>query len=292
MEEKLTFRSGALNLSGVLHLPDGAEPREPRPAIVVLHGFGSNKNAGNVLGPTGIFLKWGYAVFRFDMRSCGESDGEFGHILCEDQVEDASAAVSFLESRPEIDAGRIALVGSSFGAAVAVYTAAVDKRVAAAVSSGGWGHGERKFRGQHPTPEEWAAFTKMLEDGRRHREETGESLMVDRHAIVPIPEHLRGNLAPGSVAQFPAETAQSMFDFTAEDVVADIAPRPLLLLHSSTDSVTPTEQSVEMFKRAGQPTDLHLTSDTDHFMFAETNTRVMHILRDWLDMYFPPPAGG
>ena len=73
----------------------------------------------------------------------------------------------------------------------------------------------------------------------------------------------------------------------ADNVVGDISPRPLLLLHSSVDSVTPTEQSVEMFKRAGQPTDLHLSADTDHFMFAEDNVRVISILKDWLDKFFP-----
>ena len=36
-------------------------------------------------------------------------------------------------------------------------------------------------------------------------------------------------LAPNSVEMFPAETAQSMFDFRAEEVVGKIAPRPLLL---------------------------------------------------------------
>jgi len=86
---------------------------------------------------------------------------------------------------------------------------------------------------------------------------------------------------------FPAETAQSMYDFRADDVVGHIAPRPLLLLHSSTDSVTPTEQSIEMFKRAGMPTDLHLFADTDHFMFAESNTRVRSVIFDWLEKYFP-----
>jgi fermentation-respiration switch protein FrsA (DUF1100 family) len=86
---------------------------------------------------------------------------------------------------------------------------------------------------------------------------------------------------------FPAETAQSRFDFKADDVVGGIAPRPLLLLHSSVDSVTPTEQSIELFRRAGQPTDLPLTADTDHFMFAEENTRVRNILTDWLAQFFP-----
>jgi hypothetical protein len=89
---------------------------------------------------------------------------------------------------------------------------------------------------------------------------------------------------------FPAETAQSMFDFRADDVIGRTAPRPILLLHSSVDSVTPTEQSIEMFKRAGQPCDLHLFAETDHFMFAESNTRVRSVIYDWLDKYFPVQA--
>lgn len=287
MEAEVTFKSGELNLAGVVHSPDGLAAGEKRPAVLVLHGFGSRKAADNVVGPANMFMKWGYVVLRFDMRSCGDSDGEFGHILCEDQVEDTKAAITFMQSRPDVDPDRIAVVGSSFGAAVAVYTGGTDERVKAVISSGGWGHGERKFRGQHPTPEGWAKFTKMLEDGKRHKEETGESLIVDRHEIVPVPEHLRKNLLTGSVQKFPVETAQSMYDFTAENVVGDIAPRALLLLHSSKDSVTPTEQSIAMFNRAGQPTDLHLTADTDHFMMAESNTRVINIIQDWLAKYFP-----
>ena len=75
--------------------------------------------------------------------------------------------------------------------------------------------------------------------------------------------------------------------FRADDVVEKIAPRPLLLLHSSTDSVTPTEQSIELFKHAGQPSELHLFSEVDHFLFAENNTRVWGVLRAWLSNYFP-----
>jgi hypothetical protein len=54
--------------------------------------------------------------------------------------------------------------------------------------------------------------------------------------------------------------------------------------------VTPTEQSIAMFARAGQPTELHLFADTDHFMFAESNTRVREVVRNWLDAYFPVRA--
>ncbi len=290
MQEDVTFVSEGLKLSGVLTLPADYKPGEPRPAVIVLHGFGSNKNSSNVKTPCEMLSKRGYVTLGFDMRGCGFSEGEKGRVICLEQVADTQSAVSFLQGRPEVDPKRIALLGSSFGAAVAVYTGSVDERVAAVVSSGGWGDGERKFRGQHRSPEEWAKFTNMLEEGKRHRERTGESLMVPRYDIVPIPPELRGHVVPGSIHSFPAETAQSMFDFRADDVVARMAPRPLLLLHSSVDSVTPTEQSIEMFKRAGQPADLHLFAETDHFMFAETNTRVHSVLNDWLARYFPVHA--
>jgi pimeloyl-ACP methyl ester carboxylesterase len=195
-----------------------------------------------------------------------------------------------LAEHPQVDLKRIAVMGSSFGAAVAVYAGGIDPRVAAVVSASGWGHGERKFRGQHPTPEAFARFTAMLAEGKRHRERTGTSLMVPRYEIVPIPEHMRTHVVPGSIQMFPAETAQSMYDFRAEEVVGRIAPRPLLLLHSASDSVTPVEQSIGLFQHAGQPTELHLFADTDHFMFAESNTRVRRIVQDWLGDYFPVVA--
>jgi hypothetical protein len=81
-----------------------------------------------------------------------------------------------------------------------------------------------------------------------------------------------------------------MFDFKAEEVVGDIAPRPLLLMHAAKDSVCPVSQSIELFKRAGQPSELHLLADVDHFMFAEGNVRARSIVSDWLLRYFPVKA--
>lgn len=287
MQENVTFVSDGLTLSGRVTRPEGYKTGERRAAVIVLHGFGSNKTSGNVAIPCDMLAKRGYVTLGFDMRGCGESEGEKGRVICMEQVADTQSAISYLQTRADVDPNRIALLGSSFGAAVAVYAGSVDTRVAAVVSSGGWGNGERKFRGQHPGPERWAKFTAMLEEGKRHRERTGQSLMAPRYDIVPIPQELRGHVVPGSIQMFPVETAQSMFDFKAEEVVAQMAPRPLLLLHSSVDSVTPTEQSIGIFSHAGQPCDLHLFAETDHFMFAETNTRVRGVLFDWLDRYFP-----
>ncbi len=285
--DNVTIPSAGLRLSATVHVPDGLKPGEKRAAFLVLHGFGSNKDSSNVLAPTKVLGELGYVILRFSMRGCGDSEGEFGRVICLEQVEDTRNALTLLAQHSAVDPKRIAVVGSSFGGAVAVYAGGVDERVAAVISNGGWGDGERKFRGQHKSPEEWSRFTRMLEEGRAHRARTGKSLMVPRYDIVPIPPHLRSNLAKNSIETFPAETAQSMFDFRADDVVGKIAPRPLLLIHAANDSVTPTEQSVELFKRAGQPAELHLFSEVDHFLFAEDNGRVWGVMRDWLRNYFP-----
>ena len=288
MEERVSFVSDGLKLRGVLHLPENRGARERRAAFLVLHGFGSNKDGGGMIAVATMLAELGYAALRFDMRGCGESEGERGRVICLEQIKDSRNALSFLATRPEVDPERIGVTGQSFGAAVAVYSAGVEPRLAACISSGGWGNGEKKFRKQHASPDAWKKFTSMLEHGRQHRDRTGESIMVPRYDIVPIPPGLRGNLAKGSIMEFPFEVVESMMAFNANDVVGNIAPRPLLLLHSANDSVTPTEQSVELFARAGRPTDLHLMADVDHFMFSEGNTLVLNLVRNWLEKYFPP----
>ena len=279
----------------MIGVPDDLQASERRPAFLVLHGFGSNCESSNVLAPTRVLNQFGYVTLRFDMRGCGKSEGEFGRVICLEQVEDLGNALEFLATHPAVDPDRIGAIGSSFGGAVAVYAGGTNPRLAAVISNGGWGHGERKFRGQHRTPEAWAKFTKMLEEGRAYRARTGKSLMVPRYDIVPIPDHVRENLerqkvgmlAPNSVEMFPAETAQSMFDFRAEEVVGKIAPRPLALdpcRQRFGDAHRTVDRTVQARRSAAE---LHLFSGLDHFLFAENSARVWTLLRNWLDVYFP-----
>src|SRR5271169_4520256 len=164
MEEVVSVPSAGLQLHGVVSIPAGIKPANRRAAFLVLHGFGGNSDSAGVLQPTRVLNEFGYVTLRFDMRGCGKSEGEFGSVICLDQVEDLGNALLFLAKHPAVDPDRIGAIGSSFGGAVAVYAGGTNPRVAAVVSSGGWGHGERKFRGQHRTPEAWAKFTHMLDE--------------------------------------------------------------------------------------------------------------------------------
>ena len=54
--------------------------------------------------------------------------------------------------------------------------------------------------------------------------------------------------------------------------------------------MTRTEQSIALFQKARQPADPHLFAETDHFMFAEHNTRVRTVVLRWLEKFFPAKA--
>ena len=288
MQEKLTFESDGLKLSAILHIPDSHRPGQKLPAFIVCHGFVGSKDESHAQIQAEMMEAFGYAALRFDFRCCGESEGERAQVRCFDQVADAKNALTFLARRPEIDPKRIGITGHSFGAAVSVYTAGVDERFACVISSCGWGHGERKFRGQHPTPEAWERFMGLLEKGREHKRATGESMWISRFDAVPIPEKLRKNLSPKAIMEIPTETAWSMMNFRADDVVANIAPRPALFFHTADDIITPTEQSIRLFEKAGQPAELMLITGTAHFPLApEDAPRTKVMIKGWLDKFFP-----
>ena len=143
------------------------------------------------------------------------------------------------------------------------------------------------------TPEAWAKFTAMLEEGRGYRERTGKPLMVPRYDIVPIPEHLRAHVVPRLGAdRSRAETAQSMYDFRANEVVGKIAPRPAAAAaQSSDDHVTPVEQSIELFAacRASRPS--CTCSPTPTISCSRKATPACTaVVQNWLANYFPVQA--
>ena len=105
-EQKVTFTSKGLNLSGAVKVPDGVKPGERRPAFIVLHGFGSRMIAENVTRPCAMLDKLGYVTMRFDMPGCGESEGEKGLLICLDQVQATSDALTLLAQNPNVDPKR------------------------------------------------------------------------------------------------------------------------------------------------------------------------------------------
>ncbi len=283
MEQAIGFSSDGLALKGVLHLPDGAA--RPRPAIILCHGFGGScRGAGHPeLGQA--LTRAGYVVLRFDFRGCGQSEGERANVICLEEARDLRQAIDFLETRPEVDRDRIGVIGASLGGSVAIYVAANDKRLKFCAANGAIGKGERRFRFQYRDPAQWQTFLKRLEEAKRVKAETGRSVMLNRFDIVFIPEHNRAGLPPGATMAFTAETAMSMLEFNPEDVIARIAPRPLLLIHPRADMVVPASETESMAVVAGANCETHITESQNHF--GSGDPTLIAITLDWLKRKVP-----
>jgi pimeloyl-ACP methyl ester carboxylesterase len=125
------FRSGDSFCAAWLYLPESAAPA---PVIVLGHGLGCVRDMG-LDAYARRFAGLGYACLAFDYRHFGASGGSPRQLLDVDrQLEDWAAALAFLRARDDVDADRIILWGSSFGAGHAIVTAAADRRIAAVVA--------------------------------------------------------------------------------------------------------------------------------------------------------------
>jgi len=138
-QKTVSFQVDGQKVVGTLELPAGAA--RP-PVILLLHGFKGSRNELEIPSlKEGVFTRaanaWaakGLASLRIDFRGGGDSEGSFEDTTISGQVEDALAAVEFLQTEKSIDPTRIALVGWSQGGAVAAITAGRTKRRLAAVA--------------------------------------------------------------------------------------------------------------------------------------------------------------
>ncbi|HSV52925.1 MAG TPA: hypothetical protein VLJ57_12460 [Burkholderiaceae bacterium] len=143
----------------------------------------------------------------------------------------------------------------------------------------------RRFRYQYRDEAQWQQFLERLEEAKLYRARTGQSRMLHRYDIVNLPEHYRAGLPKNFVFEFPAETAISMLTYHPEDVVAHIAPRPLLVIHSRGDDVVPVSESEHMAQAAGDNCELFIPESSNHFGSGESE--LIRVTLDWLGRHLP-----
>ena len=126
-----SFESDGVRCAGTLLLPAGA--RNP-PVIVMAHGFGLMRAAG--LWPfVERFVAAGYAVYLFDYRGFGDSDGEPRQwVSPRRHLQDWAAALVHVRSLPQVDGQRLVLWGTSFSGGHVLQTAATDSGISAVIA--------------------------------------------------------------------------------------------------------------------------------------------------------------
>jgi hypothetical protein len=177
-----------------------------------------------------------------------------------------------MQTRAEIDADRIATYGSGgTGGGNAVYVAAVDPRVKCCVSYLGVSNGRdwlRSMRREY----EWIDYLKSIEEDRKKRVLSGSGAMVSAREggiMVQTPERqattIKKDVADKIPDAMPLACAEAILEYSPIDVVDKISPRAVLFIAVENDAVTPEEQSVQMYEKAGEPKKLVLYKKTTHY---------------------------
>lgn len=201
-------------------------PSQNRAAVILIHPMASNRLG--TMDHALMFTNHGYGVLMIDLRVHGESGGDlltFGG----DEYLDVSAAVDYLQARPELDPQRIGVMGLSLGASASILSGARDNRLAAVAADA---PGATVFK-------DWA------------KPETAyDSLYVPFDLMFFFYLHrFDGVSDPLSIT----------------DAVRLISPRPLLLIGGMSGDSTLEKRSVEQyFAAANGPKQKLILPDTPH----------------------------
>ncbi|WP_090054493.1 alpha/beta fold hydrolase [Lentzea fradiae] len=111
-----------------LYLPQ----QTPAPAIMLAHGFGGSLRSVHTQAEE--FARRGFVVLTWSARGFGRSTGQIALNSLDREVRDAQKLLDFLGTRDEVqkDSGgdpRVGVTGASYGGALSLLLAGVDKRV-------------------------------------------------------------------------------------------------------------------------------------------------------------------
>ncbi len=282
--EPVTFLSDGTEVAGDLWVPGDLGDGARRPAIVVGHGFSVLKDSLVAAGE--YFSRAGYVTLSIDYRTFGESGGEpRGQLFPLCQVEDFRNAVSYLQTRPDVDADAVGIWGASFGGAVVIWTAAVDRRVKAVVAEVPVVNG-RRWMQEILTSAQWDDMLVRLEQDRIRRYAGNPSSYVSPTSragddgIIPIDEgtiaffegyaEQAGEPLLVGATEITLESVEKVIEFDPSSVIHQIAPRPVRIVTTrGRDVIHVLEHIQDAYKLAREPKSLVLIDCDAYDVYKE-----------------------
>jgi fermentation-respiration switch protein FrsA (DUF1100 family) len=247
MKKEVKITVDGLVIAGQIFFPEEKEP--PYPAVILCHGIPSGivdpADGGYPLLATR-FAKEGFEVLTFSFRGTGYSGGNFD---IEGWTHDLKAATDYVWNLPETDVTHLVLVGFSAGATVSIYVAAHDKRVTGVAACA------------------CPADFKVISEA----DDPGKTLAYFRKIGI-----IRDSSFPYSLEAW----LNGFRRIDALHSVAEISPRPLILVHATDDSVVPVVNARKLYEKAGDPKRLIVIDGEEHRL--RRNAKAMEIVSHFL----------
>ena len=277
VQRKVTFRNRyGITLAADLYLP---KKRSGKLAAIVVGGpFGAVKEQSSGLYAQTLAER-GFATLAFDPSYTGESGGQPRNVASPDiNTEDFSAAVDFIGLLPEVDRERVGILGICGRGGMALSAAAVDKRVKAVVASTMYDMTRVMSRGYDDgmTPEQRAQVLEQLGLQRWQDAERGTpayqppyntlkggeaQFLVDYHDYYMTPRGYHARSVNSGNA-WTMTTPLSFMNMPLLTYIAEISPRPLLLVHG--ENAHSRYFSETAYAAAAEPKELLIVPDANH----------------------------
>jgi fermentation-respiration switch protein FrsA (DUF1100 family) len=260
---------GGVTLGGWLFLPEGN--RGPFPAITMAHGYAGLREHG-IEKFAQYFTEGGFVVLLHDHRNFGSSEGEPRQDIDPwRQIADWRRAISFLESRPEVDPSRIGLWGTSYAGGHAIVLGATDRRLRCVVAQvptiSGYQQGLRRI-----PPEGVAKLESVLSEDERAQargEAPHRQLIVSADPSVPAAyrtadaidfymQPLGADTVWENSVTVRSTRAARMYE--PGNWISRVSPTPLLMVVAMNDTITVTDLALEAYGKALEPKKLHMIS--------------------------------
>ena len=287
--EDVTFFSRGERVAATLKLPDGDGPF---PGVVQGPGWLGLRDAKLYVSYHEGLVDAGIAVLVFDYRGFGDSEGSAAYLDPRDQIDDWRNALTYLETRADVDASRLGAFGSGgTGGGNAVLVAGLDERVKVTVAQNPLADGRdwlRRMRREY----EWLEFLERLREDRRERVLTGKGALVSPTdgIMVATPERKTTSIKSDVNSRVPTEvelaSAEAIFAYRPLEVADRIAPRALMLICTEGDAVTPEDHSYSLYERAGGPKRLIVQTGTTHYAaYAQYRDVVNPLIVEWFNRH-------
>jgi uncharacterized protein len=253
------FRSGEDIIRADLYLPGG---QGPHPAIVMAGGWCYVKELRQPQYAEE-FVRRGFAALVFDYRRMGASGGEpRQHLDPWDQIEDYRNAISYLETRPDIDRDRIGAWGISYSGGHVLVLGATDPRVKVIVSNVPVVSGYDNMQRVHGS-ERFRKLNALILEDRRKRFETGEYGYLPMSATPAGPgdelvtwpfdevktvfEELQRTQAPSHEHRSTIASVEMLMQYDVSPYANRLVNKPVMMIVANEDDITSWDRETEVF---------------------------------------------
>jgi len=293
MRERISYYSDGLKLSGILSTPDNSRGRHP--GVVLVPGFMSTADAF-FPGFAEELNAAGFVSLTMDFRGFGESEGVRGEVIPYLQIYDASNAISYLQSRPEVNPEKIAILGVSLGGGEVAYIAARDRRVKAVASMVLVGDGVRRMR-KFRTEEQWQTLMQKVQEDRINRAVTGKSkefhgfLKSGTDSVLIMPPDLTSSLKEAEQVEddkgnnTTLATVDGWLAYKPEEIIDKVSPTPILFVQAEKDELEADDADI-LYRKAKEPKKLFTLKDGVHFdVYGKRTNEAMKPVLEWFNQY-------